>query len=80
MNSNLKDQITNICGIIFAVCTALLTATTQGVTLPSWVTGVAGVLIAISGGIIGYLTGKTPSGISKTDKQISAGNNPNPTV
>jgi hypothetical protein len=78
MDNNLKDKITNICGVIVVICGALLTSTTQGVTLPTWLTGAAGVLSALSIGIIGYLTGKKPDGTVKTPGQIADGNNPVP--
>jgi|YelNatPaOPRAMG01_1025707.scaffolds.fasta_scaffold56367_1 hypothetical protein len=73
--NNLKDKITNICGIIFAICTAILTTSASGaVALPTWVNGVCGILVAITGGLIGYFTGKTPAGTTKTPNQIQAGN------
>lgn len=80
MNSNLKDKISTICGIILAICTALLTTNISGVTLPTWLSATAGILIAISGGLIGYFTGKTPSGITKTPNQVAAGNEPDPPI
>lgn len=74
MNSNLKDKITNICGIVFAICTFLVSSTLGGLTLPTWVTTAAGLLAAISGGIIGYFTGKKPDGSVKSDSQVTESN------
>lgn len=74
MNSNLKDTITNICGIIFVICTALLTATASGLILPLWITTASGILVAVSGGLIGYFTGKAPSGLPKTPGQVANAN------
>jgi hypothetical protein len=70
--ADLKNKITNICGVVFAVCSAILTATTSGMlVLPEPVNLAAGLLIAISGGVIGYLTGKKPDGGVKSDKAVN---------
>ena len=73
--SNLKDTVTTICGIIVAIGGSLLGA---GIELPVQVKSVLGVLMAISLGLIGWFTGKSPSGADKTDKQIVEQNKLNP--
>lgn len=70
MNSTLKDKITNICGIVFAICTFLVSGSISGLTLPSWMVTTAGLLAAVSGGIIGYFTGKKPDGTSVKSNEI----------
>jgi hypothetical protein len=69
--NNLKDKLSNICGIILAICTALVTTTASGISLPTWLITACGILIAISGAIIGVLTGKAPDGSTKTPRQIT---------
>jgi len=77
-NSNLKDTLSTICGIVFAICAALVTANAGGLALPAEVVTVCGVLAAVSGAIIGFLTGKAPSGAKKTPEQVAAANPPKP--
>jgi hypothetical protein len=72
--SNLKDKLSTICGIIFALCTALITTGVSGVALPTWLTAGAGIVAAICGAIIGVLTGKAPNASTKSDSQVAAGN------
>lgn len=68
---NLKDKVSTICGVIFAVCTSIVATAASGViVLPTWLTATAGTLIAVSGGIIGILTGKNPNGSTKTTEQV----------
>jgi membrane protein DedA with SNARE-associated domain len=62
---NFKDQITNVCGIIFVVCGSISAVAASGVALPLWLTAGALTLAAISGAIIGYFTGKNPNGTQK---------------
>jgi hypothetical protein len=72
--SNIKDTLTTVCGVIFFVCTSIVTMNVSGVILPTWLTSTCGVLIGISGAIIGWLTGKTPAGVTKTDTQVAQQN------
>ena len=58
---NFKDTATTICGFIFAVSTTLLVVP----TLPGWATTALGLAMAVSGAIIGVLTGKNPNGSTK---------------
>lgn len=60
--TNLKDTLSTICGIVFAVCVALLAVP----GLPVIVTQIATGGVAVSGAIIGILTGKNPNGTTKT--------------
>lgn len=58
---NFKDTATTICGFVFAVSTALLVVP----SLPAWATTALGLVMALSGAIIGVLTGKNPNGSTK---------------
>jgi len=75
-SSNLKDTLSTIAGVLFAVCTGIVTASASGVTLPSGLVAAAGTLAAISGAVIGFLTGKAPNATSKTPEQVADGNAP----
>lgn len=66
---NLKDKITTIAGVIFAICTILTTGAT-GVSMPTWAITLSGVLMAISGGVIAFFTGRNPNGTKKTAEQM----------
>ena len=72
---NLKDTISTICGIILAICTALITAIASGLVLPTWVTTACGILAAIAGAILGWITGKNPNLTTKTSRQVDDLNN-----
>jgi len=62
MNSlNLKDTISTICGVIFAICVALMAVP----GLPVIVTQIAAGGMAVSGAVIGIMTGKNPNGSTK---------------
>ena len=67
---NYKDTISTICGIVFAICSSLIIAINSGLTLPSWIVGTCGALIAVSGAMIGIMTGKTPNLTSKSESQV----------
>jgi uncharacterized membrane protein YfcA len=69
--NNLKDTITTVCGILFAVCGAIIGIQTQ-VALPEWIITVAVVVGAISAAVTMYLTGKNPDGTKKTPEQAAA--------
>jgi hypothetical protein len=58
---NLKDTLSTVCGITFAISTALLTVPGA----PKWLSIAAGFGLALSGAIIGILTGKNPNGSTK---------------
>lgn len=73
-NSNLKDTLSTVFGLLAVVCGAIVSVATAGVALPAVVVTIATVGGAISVGIIGWLTGKTPSGDKKTPEQIVDGN------
>ena len=76
--SNIKDKLSTFCGILAAICGALLVAGESGVTLPSWVKATAGAVSAVCLAIIGYLTGKTPAAEKKTISQVIDQNAPTP--
>jgi hypothetical protein len=71
--SNLKDKVTTICGLVLVIGGSLL-----AVELPPNVKNAIGVAMAVAGGLIGYFTGKSPSGVIKTDNQANDQNKPNP--
>ena len=58
---NIKDTISTICGIVFAICVALMAVP----GLPIIVTQIAAGGMAVSGAIIGVMTGKNPNGTTK---------------
>jgi len=76
--SNIKDKLSTFCGILAAVCGALLVAGESGVTLPGWLKATAGAVSAVCLAIIGYLTGKTPAAKPKSINQVIDQNVPNP--
>lgn len=78
--SNLKDTLTTWCGVIFVLTSSIVGAKASGVEMPSWLVAPSAGLMAVSGGIIGFLTGKAPNATKKTDSQVEAGNVPNPPV
>lgn len=61
--TNLKDTLSTICGLIVALCTALLGITQF--TLPAWVNVTATILIAVAGAVLGFLQGRNPDGSKK---------------
>lgn len=58
MTQEFKDKLTNYCGLVLAVCGAIIAVATAGVALPAWLLTVATVLGSISGALIGWATGK----------------------
>lgn len=72
--NNLKDTVTTICGILFAVCGAVIGIQTQ-VSLPAWLITAAVVIGAVCAAVTMYLTGKNPDGSKKTPDQAAAINN-----
>jgi hypothetical protein len=74
-SSNFKDTVTNYCGLVFAICTALVSLSGT-ISLPTAVTTICGILIAVSGGVIGYYTGKAPNGNTKSGAVIENENKP----
>ncbi len=72
---NLKDTVSNYCGIGFFLATIVLTISTAGVTLPLMVITGAKATIAVTVLIAMRLTGKNPDGSVKTPEQVSDANN-----
>ena len=78
MNSNIKDTITTYAAIAMGLCTTIIglplaiSATVPGFTfvLPSIVNVICGVVMALSIVVTQVLTGKTPSGTTKTDARV----------
>lgn len=68
MNTNLKDKITNICGILIAIGGGILAAKQipEATNLiPEWATTLAGLFVSVPTAIVAYLTGKNHDGSSK---------------
>ena len=57
----MKDTITNIFGVAGAVAGSILTAAAGDLEIPASVKAVCGIVAAVSVGVIGYFTGKTPT-------------------
>jgi drug/metabolite transporter (DMT)-like permease len=76
--SNIKDKLSTFCGILAAICGALLVAGESGVVLPGWLKATAGAVSAVCLAVIGYLTGKTPAAKPKSINQVIDQNVPNP--
>jgi ABC-type antimicrobial peptide transport system permease subunit len=72
--SNLKDTLTTIASIMALLSGAIITIGTQGVVLPAWLNTAAIVLGALSVTIIGFLTGKLPSGAAKSEATVAEQN------
>jgi len=68
---NTKDLLSTICGVIIAVCGAIVGLIQTGVVLPAWVNTVCLILIAVAGGVIGVITGKNPNLTTKTPDQVN---------
>lgn len=51
---NFKDKVTNVCGLVFAVGTAIAAID----TIPSNVRMIAGAAAGVAGAIVAYYTGK----------------------
>ena len=57
--TNLKDTISNVCGVVIAVGGGILSAVAAGqLVLPASITTILGAAVAVATGVIGYLTGK----------------------
>lgn len=54
----MKNKITNVCGLIVAISASILALATGGIAIPPIIVTVATVGGGLSGGIIGYFTGK----------------------
>ena len=74
MSSNLKDTLSTVCGVVFAIGTAILGVAASGVVLPGWLTAGATAVIAIAGGVLGFLTGKNPNLSTKSAEQVTEQN------
>lgn len=67
---NIKEILSTICAVVIAICGVMagLNATVLG--LPTWVTTVGIIGVAIGTAIIGVLTGRNPNGTTKTPIQV----------
>jgi hypothetical protein len=72
---NLKDNLSTICGILFLIGGAIVSVgATGGIAEPTWLVSGAGILTAVSGAIVGFLTGKNPNGSTKSVEQTTTQN------
>ena len=62
---NLKDTISSICAALLLISGILISLPAQGVVLHESVTTIAVLVGAVSGAVIGVLTGKNPNGSTK---------------
>lgn len=70
-SSNIKDTITTILGIVFAISGSIVSASVSGgVLIPVWLMTIASISATISGTIIAILTGKNPNGTTKSEAQV----------
>jgi membrane protein DedA with SNARE-associated domain len=58
MKKNIKDQVSNIAGLILAISGAIAGAGAAGIALPKELMTACILAAAVSGSVIGYLTGK----------------------
>lgn len=65
MNTTLKDKITNVCGIILAMCAIVPLVSAQGIEVPGWLNTLAVTLGTIAGSVVAYFTGKAADGSPK---------------
>jgi hypothetical protein len=65
MKKNLKDKITNVCGVIVLIAGSILALPTSGVSLPPAVITASTIALTIAGSMVAYLTGKGPDGNPK---------------
>ncbi len=57
--TNLKDTITNICGLVLTIGGAVLAANVSGqITLPPTIVGLLGIVVTVAGALVAYYTGK----------------------
>jgi hypothetical protein len=75
MNSNLKDTLSTICGVVLAICIPIEALQIAGtIVLPTSISPILVAIIAICTGVNAYLTGKAPNAAAKTETQVEAGN------
>lgn len=74
LDSNLKNTLSTVFGLLAVVCGAVVSVATAGVALPALVVTIATVGGAVSVGIIGWLTGKAANASNKTDQAVEASN------
>lgn len=67
---DLKSTLSTICGVVSVIASSILMLPQQGIETSTWLKSVAGGALAISIGIIGYLTGKNPDASAKTPAQL----------
>lgn len=65
MNTNLKDKITNMCGIVLAAVSVVPMLKEAGIILPEYVNTISITAGTIAGAVIAYFTGKNHDGSSK---------------
>jgi hypothetical protein len=72
---NWKDTLSSVCGLVIVICGAIAGLGAGGaIVLPLWLTTICGAMVAVAGGLIGWLTGKNPNLTQKSTEQISNAN------
>ena len=65
MKKNLKDKVTNVCGLIVLIAGSILALPTAGITIPAVVITGAAIGMTVSGSVVAWLTGKAADGKPK---------------
>lgn len=65
MKKNLKDKVTNVCGLVVLIAGSILALPTAGITLPVAVITASTISLTVAGSIVAWLTGKTADGKPK---------------
>jgi glycopeptide antibiotics resistance protein len=65
MKTDLKNKITNVCGIILAAVGIVVTIKEAGINVPEVVMNIATTLGVIAGAVVAYFTGRNADGTSK---------------
>jgi len=70
---NLKDFVTTTCGILIAVCGAVVIAVHSGlVILSEPMVNASTLIVIVATAVSSYFNGKNPDGSRKTPSQIAA--------
>jgi hypothetical protein len=65
MKKNLKDKLTNVCGLVVLIAGSILALPTAGVSLPVSVITASTFSLTVAGSVVAWLTGKGQDGKPK---------------
>lgn len=71
---NIKDKITFICALLFALCGGVAIILKEGVMVPDWIVTASIVIATFCGIIIAFFQGRNPNGSKKSSKQVDEAN------